>query len=217
MHTPPDKAISPAFAIGAVVYTASIDTLARQGIFEPLQYLYRHICGDWGDICEEDQQGNRDALELSNRLLSSYQVQPDLKSGSSPRQTEGWPRSCFPTNTDASLNGLFLGRFFRRSDHRITMPHDCGYSPISLCQQLRRRITFSSRTTTPDSGPTITGDASIAPSTPCWLTVNAPVSRYCGHRRRSPMHPNCGQTRRITAFAAAGPNPSTTPTVSAAA
>lgn len=79
MQTPSNKAIAPVFPIGAVVYTAGVDILTRQGIFKPLQYLYRHLCGDWGDLCEEDQQANQNALELGNRLLSSYQVHPDLK------------------------------------------------------------------------------------------------------------------------------------------
>lgn len=79
MQTSPDKAIAPVFRFGAVVYTTGVDILARQGIFEPMQYLYRHLCGDWGDICEDDQQANRDALELGNRLLSCYEVQPDLR------------------------------------------------------------------------------------------------------------------------------------------
>ena len=34
--------------------------------------LVRHIQGDWGEVDEEDQQTNNEALELGNRVLSAY-------------------------------------------------------------------------------------------------------------------------------------------------
>lgn len=32
----------------------------------------RHICGDWGDLCDEDKEVNEDALVNGGRLMSSY-------------------------------------------------------------------------------------------------------------------------------------------------
>ena len=32
----------------------------------------RHICGDWGDMCDEDKDLNEDALRNGWRLMSSY-------------------------------------------------------------------------------------------------------------------------------------------------
>lgn len=32
----------------------------------------RHVCGDWGELCDEDKDINEDALKNGDRLLSSY-------------------------------------------------------------------------------------------------------------------------------------------------
>ena len=34
--------------------------------------LSRHICGDWGDVCDDDKQANDEALTCGARLLSAY-------------------------------------------------------------------------------------------------------------------------------------------------
>ena len=49
---------------------------AGQGI-EPL--LRRHLAGDWGDVCDEDRETNNEALELGNRLVSSYNLSNGVK------------------------------------------------------------------------------------------------------------------------------------------
>ena len=41
-----------------------------------LSAIARHCSGDWGDVCEEDWQANEYAMEVGNRLLSSY-TSPD--------------------------------------------------------------------------------------------------------------------------------------------
>ncbi|WP_110972548.1 hypothetical protein [Pseudomonas huaxiensis] len=69
----------PLFPIGALICTASVDTLIREGRVDPLLYVCRHVSGDWGDLCEEDRHANTSAVELGNRILSSYQIAPDLK------------------------------------------------------------------------------------------------------------------------------------------
>jgi hypothetical protein len=38
--------------------------------------IARHCSGDWGDVCEEDWQLNDEAMEVGNRVLSSY-TSPD--------------------------------------------------------------------------------------------------------------------------------------------
>lgn len=40
-------------------------------------YLTRHLFCDWGDVCDEDQRANEQALETGDRLLSAYVV-PDV-------------------------------------------------------------------------------------------------------------------------------------------
>ncbi|MDR6610547.1 hypothetical protein [Pseudomonas synxantha] len=69
----------PLFQCGALVFTTGVDTLVRSGKLDPFHYFTRHIKGDWGDLCEEDHQINADALKDGSRLMSSYQVEPELK------------------------------------------------------------------------------------------------------------------------------------------
>ncbi|AWV20028.1 DNA modification methyltransferase-related protein (plasmid) [Roseomonas mucosa] len=57
--------------------------------------LARHAQGDWGCVCNEDREMNDEALELGNRILSAYPIDPrsrqkvgaKTRSGSSPRPT----------------------------------------------------------------------------------------------------------------------------------
>jgi hypothetical protein len=45
----------------------------------PLDFLSRHVHGDWGDLCEEDRRENQVSLERGFRLLSSYRTLADVK------------------------------------------------------------------------------------------------------------------------------------------
>jgi hypothetical protein len=67
------------FPPGQIVMTAGVDDLVQQGRLNPSVYLHRHLSGDWGDLDAEDKRLNDAALEQGDRLLSSYQVTPDLK------------------------------------------------------------------------------------------------------------------------------------------
>ena len=40
----------------------------------PLEFLSRHLRGDWGDLCPEDKTENELSLKHGFRLLSSYPV-----------------------------------------------------------------------------------------------------------------------------------------------
>jgi hypothetical protein len=69
----------PRFDLGRVVATpAALDAIGKA--MGPLAHdtvlvmLSRHHSGDWGDLCPEDVQSNNEALELGNRLLSSYRI-----------------------------------------------------------------------------------------------------------------------------------------------
>lgn len=64
----------PTFSFGIVGMTAGVQSLVQSGELEPLEYLVRHLQGDWGDISDEDRQRNADALVHGNRVLSSYQL-----------------------------------------------------------------------------------------------------------------------------------------------
>ncbi|MBV6791560.1 hypothetical protein [Xanthomonas euvesicatoria] len=67
------------FPIGALIFSAGIDRLMREGRLDPMPYFQRHTRGDWGDLDDSDRRQNDAALKSGqDRLFSSYQVAPDL-------------------------------------------------------------------------------------------------------------------------------------------
>ena len=76
-QTPQRPRGEPLFQIGRLVATrGAVDTLTEDEMFTALN---RHVRGDWGDVCEEDQAANDDALREELRLLSSYHTIDDVK------------------------------------------------------------------------------------------------------------------------------------------
>lgn len=69
---------NPLFPPGRLVMTEGVAHLTQEGKLFPLIYLGRHLNGDWGDIENSDRRENDAALKSGDRLLSSYQVAPDL-------------------------------------------------------------------------------------------------------------------------------------------
>ncbi|QPI43594.1 plasmid related protein [Pectobacterium aroidearum] len=68
------------FSPGAIIMTSGIANLVEQGHLNPAAYLNRHLCGDWGELGENDRRQNDHALASGeDRLFSSYQVNPNLK------------------------------------------------------------------------------------------------------------------------------------------
>ena len=64
----------PLFPLGQIVATPAVaDHFAAQGL-SPLDYLSRHVRGDWGDVPPEDAQANQASIERGTRILSSYKV-----------------------------------------------------------------------------------------------------------------------------------------------
>jgi len=51
----------------------ALDALEERNL-KPDHYLARHVTGDWGDLCAEDRQANKQALALGTRILSSYKL-----------------------------------------------------------------------------------------------------------------------------------------------
>jgi len=62
--------MQPRFELGKIVATPGAIDLG----IDLASYLHRHHCGDWGDLCEEDQQANEDALIHGDRILSHYKL-----------------------------------------------------------------------------------------------------------------------------------------------
>ncbi|MBV8347314.1 MAG: hypothetical protein JOZ49_07225 [Mycolicibacterium sp.] len=64
----------PLFPSGCLVATPGALALLEQTNKSPLEFLSRHLRGDWGDLCPEDKAENEFSLKNGFRILSSYQV-----------------------------------------------------------------------------------------------------------------------------------------------
>jgi hypothetical protein len=64
----------PLFPPGRLVATPGALALLDETNTSPLEFLSRHLRGDWGDLCQEDKTENELSLKYGFRLLSSYQV-----------------------------------------------------------------------------------------------------------------------------------------------
>jgi hypothetical protein len=67
---------APLFELGGVVVTAGAEELLATLNLEPAILIARHVTGDWGELCKEDQQENERAVKKSGRVFSSYAL-PD--------------------------------------------------------------------------------------------------------------------------------------------
>jgi hypothetical protein len=64
----------PLFPPGRIVATAGALALLEQANKSPLEFLSRHLRGDWGDLCQEDKTENELSLKHGFRIMSSYEV-----------------------------------------------------------------------------------------------------------------------------------------------
>ena len=70
---------TPKFRLGKLVATAgALDALTESGQ-SPMEFVGRHLQGDWGDCCQEDRQANEDALKNGDRLFSVYRTAKGVK------------------------------------------------------------------------------------------------------------------------------------------
>jgi hypothetical protein len=64
----------PLFPPGRLVAAPGALALLEQTNKSPLEFLSRHLRGDWGELCQEDKTENELSLKHGFRLLSSYEV-----------------------------------------------------------------------------------------------------------------------------------------------
>lgn len=64
----------PLFRCGQIVATPGALALLEETNRSPLEFLSRHLRGDWGDLCLEDKTENELSLKYGLRLLSSYPI-----------------------------------------------------------------------------------------------------------------------------------------------
>src|SRR5260221_3579679 len=67
----------PLFDLGQLVATPGALTALEKAGQNAMEFLSRHVTGDWGDIPEEDRKENQYSLEHGFRLLSSYRTNAD--------------------------------------------------------------------------------------------------------------------------------------------
>lgn len=67
------------FRPGQIVSTPGALAAMEEQQCSPLTLLARHLTGDWGSICAEDAASNEEALQFGGRLLSSYELAPEVK------------------------------------------------------------------------------------------------------------------------------------------
>jgi hypothetical protein len=64
----------PLFSLGQLVATPGALAALEKAGQTPLEFLARHVRGDWGELTEEDRKENQLSLERGFRLLSSYRT-----------------------------------------------------------------------------------------------------------------------------------------------
>ena len=87
----PDKEVMPKalFELGQVVITQGALLSVENDEHHPVQFLARHVSGDWGNLHEEDIETNRRSLARNGRIFSAY----DLDSGGRIYVITEWDRS----------------------------------------------------------------------------------------------------------------------------
>ena len=71
MHATTKAALFP---LGQIVATPSALAALEKAGQTPLDFLSRHVRGDWGELDEHDRKENELSLKRGFRLLSSYRV-----------------------------------------------------------------------------------------------------------------------------------------------
>ena len=70
---------SPKFHLGTLVSTPGALAALTEAGQSPMQFISRHIVGDWGDCDQHDLQANEDALKNGDRLFSVYRTAKGVK------------------------------------------------------------------------------------------------------------------------------------------
>lgn len=64
----------PLFDLGQLVATPGALAALEKSGQSPMDFLSRHIVGDWGDLPEDDRKENQLSVERGFRILSSYKT-----------------------------------------------------------------------------------------------------------------------------------------------
>jgi len=64
----------PLFDLGQLVATPGALAALEKSGQNPMDFVSRHVTGDWGELSKEDREENRLSLQKGFRLLSSYRT-----------------------------------------------------------------------------------------------------------------------------------------------
>ena len=64
--------MEPRFPIGNTYATADLTSWAERKELDLTKLMWRHNCGDWGNLDDEDKQANEEALKRGSRIFSCY-------------------------------------------------------------------------------------------------------------------------------------------------
>ena len=67
------------FSMGRVVATPGALCALEEAFESALGFLSRHVSGDWGDVCAEDEQENDFAMGEHLRIFSAYHLRNGTK------------------------------------------------------------------------------------------------------------------------------------------
>lgn len=69
----------PKFDLGQLLATpGALEALAESNQ-TPVEFISRHVRGDWGELCQEDKRLNDQALVDGSRILSAYRTRKGTK------------------------------------------------------------------------------------------------------------------------------------------
>lgn len=66
--------MKPRFTLGMVVATPGALEVVKDDLELVTMLVTRHVCGDFGDICEEDANRNIESVKLGGRIMSVYKL-----------------------------------------------------------------------------------------------------------------------------------------------
>ncbi len=67
------------FTLGQLVATPGALAKFTEAGQQPMEFLARHVSGDWGSVDKEDQRANDDAIAQGARILSAYHLDTGVK------------------------------------------------------------------------------------------------------------------------------------------
>ena len=62
------------FSLGNIYMTAGAKEALTESNQEPIEFLSRHVRGDWGEVCKEDADENNFSVKNGFRILSAYKT-----------------------------------------------------------------------------------------------------------------------------------------------